>query len=477
VGVLDRLFRFVPGFGPEWGSGGIFGLRFHRGVLYFTLSFEAKAYFLADDWEMVYDFSLVGSGPRAGGDTYNAVAAVDDEIFFGGWVHAPVSYNGGRRVLSFVNKFSHLHVYDVSENRVDLLWKECAGQRSTWAGEVSEILYDGVGHRLLVARGDGFRNLGVYSYDLGKRKMTGLTDRAALKGTVFLDYAVFNRGGLFFDGLQCVDLVSGEVLNVDVERGGRVSRDGVGVGNPRVLGSIGVASMRVLAFVKGGVFVGNPLEESGGEPLMTFVRLFDFPLSQCSPFRSNCLPVRGGLLVAYNSLPDSLVMKRCVVMPTLLVFVAPPMVKVVGVFGARVTSMEKVGSKILVAGNTTPNTAKPNAVDGGYREVSVLHDDVIDGKPPAYHVSLSGEVVRDGVWGGFPLIGYKNAYLKVFLSRSNGLKVFEYDLELPTAGEPLVTSYELGEGKNVIDLRGFHGIVSFMFDKRDDNSIIFVEFS
>ena len=477
MGVLDRLFRFVPGFGPEWGSGGIFGLKFHRGVLYFTLSFEARAYFLADDYEMVYDFSLVGGGPRSGGDTYNAVAAIDDEIFFGGWVHAPVSFDRERRVLSFVNKFSHLHVYDISESRVDLLWKEGVGQRSTWAGEVSEILYDDVGHRLLVARGDGFRNLGVYSYDLDGREIVGLTDRAALKGAVFLDYAVFNRGGLFFDGLQCVDLVSGGVLNVDVGRGGRVSRDGVEVGNPRVLGSIGVASMRVLAFVKGGMFVGNPLEKPGKEPLMTFVRLFDFPLSQCSPFRSNCLPVRGGLLVAYSSLPDSLAMERCVVMPTLLLFVAPPIVKVVGVFGARVTSMEKVGSKILVAGNTTPNTAMPNVVDGGYRDVSVLHDDVIDGKPPAYHVSLSGRVVGDGVWGGFPLTGYKNAYLKVFLSKSNGLKVFEYDLELPVAGEPLVTRYELRKGKNVIDFRGFHGIVSFMFDRRDDRSAVFVEFS
>jgi len=476
LGVLDRLCRFVPGFGPEWGSGGIFGLRFHRGVLYFTLSFEAKAYFLSEDYEMVYDFSLVGGGPRSGGDTYNAVAAVDDEIFFGGWVHAPVSFDRGRRELSFVTKYSHLHVYDVSEGRVNLLWKEGAGQKSMWAGEVSEILYDCVNHRLLVARGDGFRNLGVYSFDLEGKRMRCLSDRAALKGAVFLDWAVFNRGGLFFNGLQCVDLVSNEVLDVDVGMGGDVSRDGVGAGNPRILGSMGVTFMGVVAFVKGGMFVGNPLEKSD-ELGMVFVRLFDFALSQCSPFRSNCLPVRGGLLVAYSSFPDTFSLRRSVVVPSLLVFVAPPMVKVVGVFGVRITSMEKVGSKIVVAGNTTPNRAKPNAVDGGYREVSVLSDEIVDRRPPPYHVSLSGGVVRGGVWGGFPLTGYRNASLKIFASRSNGLKVFEYDMELPVAGEPLVTKYQLNEGRNVIDLGGFHGVVSFMFEKVDEKSIIFLEFS
>jgi len=474
--VLDRLYRFVPGFGPEWGSGGIFGLRFHRGVLYFTLSFEAKAYFLSEDYEMTYDFALVGSGPRSGGDTYNAVAAVDDEIFFGGWVHAPASFDRRRRELSFVTKYSHLHGYDVSEGRVDLLWKEGAGQKSTWAGEVSEILYDGANHRLLIARGDGFRNLGVYSFDLEGKKMTCLSDRAALKGTIFLDWAVFNRGGLLFNGLQRVDLVSKEILNVDVSMGGDVSRDGVGAGNPRVLGSMGVTSMGVVAFVKGGMFVGNPLENFD-EFGMVFVRLFDFALSQCSPFRSNCLPVRGGLLVAYNSFPDTFSLRWSVVVPSLLVFVAPPMVKVVGVFGARITSMEKVGSKIVVAGNTTPNTAKPNAVDGGYREISVLSDDVIDRRPPPYHVSLSGGIIRSNVWGGFPLTGYRNASLNIFVSKSNVLSVFEYDMELPVVGEPLVTKYQLNEGKNVIDLEGFHGIVSFMFKEVDEKSIIFLKFS
>lgn len=477
MGILDRLYRFVPGYGPEWGSGGIFGLKYYRGILYFTLAFEARAYFLMEGHETIYDFSLVGGSPRSGGDTYNVVAAIDENIFFGGWVHAPATYDKERRELSFVTKYSHLHAYDISNGGVELLWKEGAQQKTMWAGEVSEILYDEVGHRLLVARGDGFRNLGVYSYDLDSREMSSLTGSAALKGTIFLDHAVFNQGGLFFSGLQCVDLDSGKILKFGLDGTEKSSRDGVGIENPRILGSIGTTSMNVAVFVKGGIFLGNPLGSLESEPLMTFVRVFDFPLSQCSPFRTNCLPIRGGLLAAYNSIPDMLGLKRSVVMPTLLIFVAPPMVKVVGVYGARITSLEKFGSKILVASNTTPNTAKPIAMDSGYREITVLNDDIIDRKPPAYHLALRGDIIGDMLWGGLPLTGYKNAILKIVASKSNKLTVFEYNTELPVAGEPLSTNYQIKEGKNIIDLKGFHGMISFKFEKPDEKAVLFAGFS
>ncbi len=477
MNILNKLHRYIPGYGPEWGSGGIFGLKYHRKTLYFTLAFEAKAHFLTESRETIYDFSLVGSPPRSGGDTYNAVTAIDEKIYFGGWVHAPASYNRERRELSFITKYSHLHAYDISNDEVELLWKEGARQKTTWAGEVSEILYDEMEHRLLIARGDGFRNLGVYSYDLDNRKMSSLTNSAAIKGTIFLDHAIFNQGGLFFNGLQCVDLNSGKVLKIDLDRTEKASRDGAGIENPRILGNIGTTSMNIAVFVKGGIFMGNPLEQREKESAMTFIRLFDFPLSQCSPFRTNCLPVRGGLLTAYNSLPDMLGLKRSVVMPTLLVFVSPPMVKIVGVYGARITSLEKFGSKILVASNTTPNTAKPIAMDSGYREITVLNDDIIDRRPPAYYLTLRGNIVKDKVWGGFPLAGYKNASLKIIASKSNKLTVFEYNTELPVAGEPLITKYHLKEGKNIIDLKGFHCMTSLKFEKTDDQSIILGEFS
>ncbi|RLE91469.1 MAG: DUF2139 domain-containing protein, partial [Thermoprotei archaeon] len=71
-------------------------MRFHRGVLYFTLAFEAEAHFKTREYERIYRFEQVGYQPTSGGDTYNAVDVVDEYIYFGGWVHAPARYAGRR---------------------------------------------------------------------------------------------------------------------------------------------------------------------------------------------------------------------------------------------------------------------------------------------------------------------------------------------------------------------------------------------
>ncbi len=168
--MLLRDYRFPGRYGPEWGgSGGIFGLRYHRGgTLYFTLAFEAEAHFVdvKSGEEKVYDFTLLGDAPTSGGgDTYNAVETVDEFIYFGGWVHAPAVYRKDRRIL-FTNKYSHVHAYDTKEGTVKLLWKDSIHHETDWAGgEVSDIIYDPYNDRLLLAREDGHANLGVYSLD------------------------------------------------------------------------------------------------------------------------------------------------------------------------------------------------------------------------------------------------------------------------------------------------------------------------
>ena len=57
---LERILSElgVPGYRPEWGSGGVFGLTYHRGTLYFTLAFEAE------------NHSSPGTGARCIGSTY-----------------------------------------------------------------------------------------------------------------------------------------------------------------------------------------------------------------------------------------------------------------------------------------------------------------------------------------------------------------------------------------------------------------------
>jgi len=155
--ILGMLHDHPPSYAPEWGSGGIFGLKYYRGVLYYTLAFDAVSYFITDSGVERYRFEQVGPLPTSGGDTYNAVEAVDDVIYFGGWVHAPAAYEGGesslRGTISFTNKYSHVHLYDIGDRRISLLWKEGAGRGDEWAGEVSEIIYNPVQDELLIARG------------------------------------------------------------------------------------------------------------------------------------------------------------------------------------------------------------------------------------------------------------------------------------------------------------------------------------
>ena len=68
--LFKSLRTHSPRYGPEWGSGGIFGLKYHKDTLYYTLAFEAEAHFVKDYMEYVYRFEQVGPAPHSGGDTY-----------------------------------------------------------------------------------------------------------------------------------------------------------------------------------------------------------------------------------------------------------------------------------------------------------------------------------------------------------------------------------------------------------------------
>ena len=189
MGIIDELSSYPPRYGPEWGSGGIFGLKYNKGVLYYTVAFEAEAYFLSEDSERVYGFEHVGPEPTSGGDTYNASEVVDEFIYFGGWVHAPAVYEGkrdGKSTIAFYNKYSHVHVYDVDNDEVRLLWKETIGKRDQWAGEVSNIIYDPIGDRLLLSRLDGHENLGVYSLSRDGKELQRVSDVPSLLSLIHI---------------------------------------------------------------------------------------------------------------------------------------------------------------------------------------------------------------------------------------------------------------------------------------------------
>jgi len=200
-----RSYRYLQNYAIEWGSGGIFGLRYWRGILYFTLAFEAEAHFVKDNEESIYRFEYVGSSPRSGGDTYNAVTTVDEYIYFGGWIHAPTVLNSEGRLI-FSNKYSHVHVYNVYEDNVKLLWKETLSAKDKWVGEISEIIYDPFSNKLLLARADGHRNLGIYELDRDNGSIKQISKEPALKGAPYFEYICFNIGKRMFNDIQCIDM-------------------------------------------------------------------------------------------------------------------------------------------------------------------------------------------------------------------------------------------------------------------------------
>ena len=489
--LISEIGIYPPRYGPEWGSGGVFGLRYHRGVLYFTLAFEGEAHFITAGGHKVYRFEQLGRGPASGGDTYNAVECVDEYIYFGGWVHKPARFKGKEGFIGeilFYDKYSHVHEYDADEDRIRLLWSDTIRHETKWAGEVSEIIYDPVNDSLLIARGDGHENLGVYRLDRRSGKAERISKEPALKGSLFLDYACFDIKGdsaRGIKGIQCLDLVSGKWYVYEIEEFSKISVDG----GDLIHGLSGCAIeayTRYFHFVKGGVLVGNPVEPDA-EPVR-FVRLFDFGKNPYAPIRTNALPLGGGVLVAFNAYthgvlhpPDDMQARELklwnyVAGPSVLLYIMPPQVRVVAVLGARVTSMAKMGGYLLLGYSTTPNLSGRDAtpIDAGLRGILVLREsELLLSGPQAASFRVSGEAVGDRTFGGIPLYGYREPMLVVYATRSNTLEIHEYDLGLPPQylGKEAI---KLRPGRNVIDISGFRNIVSFRMLKTDNEAKVYV---
>ncbi|RLG82966.1 MAG: DUF2139 domain-containing protein, partial [Thermoprotei archaeon] len=380
-------------------------------------------------------------------------------------------------------------VYDTDEDEVRLLWRESIHHPTDWAGEVSNIVYDPVNDRLLLSRADGHANLGVY--ELGRRggDAKRLSEDPSLKGTLFLDHACFDIMRSFrvgFEGVQCLDLVEGRWTRQRLPDLAQVSLDGHGVVTPLV-GAVASAYARLFAFVKGGVVVGNPLEPER-EP-MRFVRLLDFGFNGYGPLRTVALPLGGGLLVAFNAYTHGLLnpsseeeklyaeFLNTIVGPSTLVYIAPPMARIVAGLGARVTTMELVGEKLLLGVDTTANLMRLDAtpIDAGERGlVELSASTLLASQPPPLSFSVPGRAIRGVAWGGVPLEGYREPRLVLRLTHRNRLHIYEYDLALPPAHahEEVV---DVPQGRSVVELSGYSGVVSFRFEEEDPGAWIRIE--
>ncbi len=486
--LLGYLHTYPPRYGPEWGSGGIFGLKYYRGLLYFTLAFEGETHFIRESGEKRYNFELVGPAPVSGGDTYNAVECVDEHLYFGGWIHAPAVYE--KRRISFVNKYSHLHSYNIEDDSIKLLWKDSIHHPTKWAGEVSDIIYDPYNDRLLIAREDGDENLGIYSIDRDSGKSERLREEPTLKGEILHDSVFFASGANFTVGLEKIltlDLIENRWQDYSV--GNIEALDGEKVFMPS-MGDVSAAYNRIFVFARGGILVGNPINDEE----FKYVRLLDFFNFQ-APMRTNALYLNGGMLIAYNAHHDAVyrlrgaadkiksIFSNTIASPTLLLYIAPPMVKIVGAFGARITSIEKMGDKILLATSTAPNVGAEDATpyDTGYRGVSVINEDAIQRAPPPVSISLPAMLpslakneTGYGVFGGIPLDGYREPRMLLYSSQDNELSVYEYDISLPL-NPATRDKFSISPGKNIIDLSSFSGMVSFSLKNEDYKGKIRIE--
>ncbi|MEM0365588.1 MAG: DUF2139 domain-containing protein [Acidilobaceae archaeon] len=484
-----------PKYGPEWGSGGVFGLKYCNHILYYTLAFEAEAHFISPASKLIYRFEHLGPGPASGGDTYNAVDCSDDFIYFGGWVHNPSIFKGKSGFegeIDFRNKYSHVHSYDISRGVISLIWSESIHDEYKWAGEVSEIIYNPILGDLLLARADGHVNLGIYRLNPKSSKLDIISSIPGLKGSIFLDYACFDiqpdwvRG---IDGVQCFDLSTLKQYKFMIEDWSKISVDG-GAVEYRGSGYAISAYTRYYHFIRGGVLVGNPLEPKLDG--VWFIRLLDFGntiYSQLSPQRSNAVIAGGGVLAPFNAYTHGVLhidYSQGIIRdindtrgPSILVYITPPQARIVGVYGARITSATKMGSKILLGYNTAPNLGGRDAtpIDIGYKGILVVDEDtILNRSSPPVTFRFRGRIVGDSTFGGIPLTGYKNKSLIIKSYKSNTIEVYDYDSGLPP--ELLsVERYSIGEGKNIIDLGGFVNIASFRLKNIDEDSLIYVSLS
>lgn len=481
VDILYELDEYLPRYGPEWGSGGIFGLKYYRGTLYYTVAFEGECHFIGRNRHRIYRFELVGPSPVSGGDTYNAVDTVDEKIYFGGWIHAPAIYKGrstkGLATISFKNKYSHVHEYDVENDSVRLLWKESIHDEEKWSGEVSDIIYDPYGDRLLLARGDGHVNLGIYSLDRRNGGISAVSDKPVLRGSLYLDHAcfgihVFPTG---IRGIECVDLIEDKIRTRMFGQENKKAIDGGEVIYP-VMGDAISAYGRYFLFVRGGVYIGNVVDES--IETLRLIRLFDFGFNGYGPLRTVAKPLGGGIVIAYNAYTNSVfywndpsIVRNIntIVGPSVLLYISPPTVRIIGAYGARITSIERIGDKLVLATNTMANLAQYDVspFDMGYRGFIIESlSELLSRSPPVTYI-VPSYLIGNNVFGGIPLNGYRYPRIMINASRDNELTIYSYNISLPQT-DTEIDRYSIHKGINIIDLDKYRGlIVSFKFKEFD----------
>lgn len=474
---IPYMGPYYPSYAPEWSSGGIYGLHYHKGALLYTVAFDALTIIYHKGRVKEYRYELIGEPPRSGGDTYGAAAGVDDTLFFGGWVHAPAHYDVAKRKITFHHKYSHLHRIDLRDMEVSLMYKDGPGLEDSWSAEISDILYNPVEDSLILFRGDGHFGHGVYTLDREGRRVVRLSSTPVLRGTFFLDQLI---AGVFCPPGFTVPAPSLQIFDME-NKEARITRyDTVASADgspPEGKSIVALSPLRnkLYAFVDDGIFVGDPTGTYNWNPDSVFIRLFATGegvarYSLCR--RVKAVNFGGGLLVPVTKSDIENSPTPAASASGILLFIDDSYTKIIHASG-RITGLAATPDSILLATASSENTQTSTRIDYCFKQILKLPHDIINRNPPPISLTVAKQIVNNEQLGGIPLTGYLKKRAVITLSSDNRMIIREYDLSTPQDGAD-TERYMLKKGRNEISLDGFGRIVSFKFEKNDKTGSLYL---
>lgn len=368
--------------------------------------------------KVVYDFSSFGVGPRAGGDSYNAVAFWKGRYYFGGWVITPSPIGA-----SFVttNKYTYLI------STTDLVnWTTHLADKSTsstgWQAEISELVP--TNDFLWLCRADVSSpgtGLGLYKFD--GTTITIQDGSAAFKAALNQDrlwYAI--RGSSTIKMLDVVTqaATSKAYASVAALTGGTAAYDPTFQGPMRTVGG------RVHAFTKSGYVLAN---QDG--TAASFVPLLPSAVSTVARtlgWRGQVAYVAGGIVIAAN-VTDPTNLDTTSAATSLLLWIGPNgNVRVLasgGVFGG----VAVFGDRLYwgVSANPHGNNFSNHQAGGVFLDSMPLSEIKTASAPYTERVYQPPAV--GNLYGGWPTLGYTRGRFIANSTTSTNLNLWQWTAE------------------------------------------------
>jgi len=431
--------------------------------------------------EVIYNYELVGLKPVVGGDTYGTAAWLEDKLFFGGWVIAPVIYNRETNIISRREKYAHIHSFDPKTYKIDLVMKDSIHDDERWAGEVSDLVADDMNNLLWVCRGDGHEHLGLYIFN-GK-SVRLFNDYPALKGTIYTDCLITVAQNTKYEHVQnyilLVNLRNFSTKKISFSNfPTRLTSD---IDNENIMqsswcGSIFVVANRVYFGTENSLIIGDPTGVYRLSPENVAYMLFvNSNVQYVLGWRCKPCYIGSGALVPLNPFDNNTLTLRPT-NPAVLLLLKENMAKIV-LTAPFISAVDCDGTYVYVAVSDAPYETwiyNPYRISRP-RIIKLPIEKVLNGSSPIHICLWSGNYDPAGYkkwdWGpqvngvrgwigGIPLMGYRNAEAVFILKKTNVLYVSEYDFNYHYG----VTKYHLSEGRNAVDLSSFKGFVALKFE-------------